>query len=551
MKLTSKEGSSRKKILCALGLCLAISLAGLAACAPQQTGKAASGEVPASTKAEADAPSAADSAEQPASVAESMGYADFIDRDSGVYPDIESGWRSAWMNAGNRGCNACHENLYDVIKDLNPEVHLASSVPGYGKNATWRDCYQCHQSGANHSGLIVDDLIHTKHLSSQMFVEDLHGNCFSCHAMAKGGTLTMWEFLSVSNQFGGFSNAGSETMQNWAAERKWTDDSVDTVAGISIDNGMDITVTSFDQDPSAKEDRYCASNFGHRYIDAKDWTLKVTGVANEREFTLEELYELPMTERTYVAACGANAVGSYQIANVPAKGILIEDLIEACGGLVDGATSIDVQCYDNWNCFGGNKDLDYCLREGAMLVLEEWGEPLPPEQGYPAMWVVPGSPAFDWNKWVTEINFEDAPAVYSNFHEFMGVASPNASHYFDKPTDWVGTKVGSGAGVNSFWMSPVNDGDVLKMENGKVTLEGIAYNWANEGAKLQQIAFSSDYGNTWTQIDVPQDVDPYAWVHFTAEWEPETPGTYVLYMSGIDDMFGWQPMPTPITVVVE
>lgn len=104
---------------------------------------------------------------------------------------------------------------------------------------------------------------------------------------------------------------------------------------------------------------------------------------------------------------------------------------------------------------------------------------------------------------------------------------------------------------NSGFFTPCDDDQVLNIENGKVTLSGYAYAWGHAGHAVDQLAFSSDYGNTWTYVDMPEDLDPTKMITWTAEWEPKAPGTYVLYLAAHDNDAGWQAYASFVTVVVE
>ncbi|MBQ3106456.1 MAG: hypothetical protein IJC51_03160, partial [Eggerthellaceae bacterium] len=73
---------------------------------------------------------------------ESMGYVKFTDTDTGsVYPEVP---RSQNHKDAQRGCNACHEDLYDQVVNLGPVDHMLGSDPGFGHNATYLDCNGCH-----------------------------------------------------------------------------------------------------------------------------------------------------------------------------------------------------------------------------------------------------------------------------------------------------------------------------------------------------------------------------------------------------------------------
>lgn len=504
--------------------CVAIAgMVALAACAPQTSAQSSLSDT------------GSDTEEQ--SVAASMGYADFLDNDSGDY--AANSFTTDFINAGNRGCNACHEDLWEVISDLNPLQHLASSAPGYGQNADWTDCAYCH-GGVALGGVMLREPIHVAHLSNEMFVEELNGNCFSCHALDENGDYVIWDFYKHSKQLGGYKDAGSDGTLSWVAGRGWD---TDTMGGVTVAHEIQVDV-EMDQEPSGREDMYQASNYAIQEIDAADWTLTVTGTNNDRTFTYDELKSLPQTEMTIAMMCGANGIGSYQIGNVTVTGVLLKDLIEACGGVQDGMISVGPNAADGWRFPSPmlTYDLQSMLDQNAILMLERWGEPLTEEEGFPVALATPGTPAGGWSKWLVGIDFSDQ----------QGIPDPGAifttPDYIDEPGTPGATDYGSM--INSGWFTPANDGEVFKAGE-PIELEGYAYVWAFGDRKLDQIAFSSDYGTTWTTIDVPDDFDPVQWTHWTASWTPEEAGTYELYVCAISDVKGWQQYPSAITVVVE
>lgn len=516
-------------------LCLTCLIA-LAACQPSQ-GNVGNSE-----------PKTTELAQSGGSDFESMGYSNFFNEDSGAYPD--NFYSTTWINSANRGCNACHEDLFDLADSVHPEiVHLATSDPGYGKNATWNDCYTCH-NGYVLGGVNLNDTIHNVHYGSPIFVQELGGNCYTCHAVNNNGDMILYDFYRYSSDFGSFMNAGDPGIVDWTHGRAFENDSP---SGATIDNGMDITMTSFVNEVTPQEDCFVALNYGLWEIDANEWTLDVKGVKNERSFTLEELQAMPQIERTMVVSCSMNAIGSYQLGNAPFKGVALETLIDACGGLVDGNISVSCRGQDGWMFpFEGGYDVQMLIDNGCMIALEKYGKPLTAYDGFPAVFVMPGQSAFAWSKYAKTITFSDEPGITDPNHEtaiFLGPYEETYTNYAD-PTlsdfpQWGHVTVNSG-----FW-TPINDGDVLKMENGKVGLKGFAHTIAYGGYQLDKIKFSADYGNTWTEFDIPSNLDPVQLITWEAEWTPEKPGTYVLYVAVHEPSLGWQQFPAAITVVVE
>ena len=91
-----------------------------------------------------------------------------------------------------------------------------------------------------------------------------------------------------------------------------------------------------------------ASNYAVPEVDAATWALQVTGLTEEKSFTLEDLKALPQTKKTIAFPCAANAIGSYQIGNVPVTGVLLSDLVEACGGAKEGVVAVGPNAADGW-----------------------------------------------------------------------------------------------------------------------------------------------------------------------------------------------------------
>ena len=58
-----------------------------------------------------------------------------------------------------------------------------------------------------------------------------------------------------------------------------------------------------------------------------------------RRVTLQDLQALPQTEMTVTQVCYTSAINSPFAANIPMKGVLLSDVIEACGGLAGGTNT--------------------------------------------------------------------------------------------------------------------------------------------------------------------------------------------------------------------
>lgn len=71
------------------------------------------------------------------------------------------------------------------------------------------------------------------------------------------------------------------------------------------------------------------------------------------------------------------------------KGVLLSDVIEACGGLAGGTNTFALAGADGW---ATAYIIDFMVQNNAMIALEYFGHPLTADQGYPATLVIPGMP---------------------------------------------------------------------------------------------------------------------------------------------------------------
>ncbi|MEE0583841.1 MAG: hypothetical protein UC328_11795, partial [Adlercreutzia sp.] len=113
MKAQESKGTSRLLVAIAVMAAVAALALALWGCAPQATTTMAATGGDGETTEE--------------TAASSM-YPDFTDRTSGNFNDTFS--TTDMLNAGNRGCNACHEDLWDVMNMKDGYNHILTHV-GY------------------------------------------------------------------------------------------------------------------------------------------------------------------------------------------------------------------------------------------------------------------------------------------------------------------------------------------------------------------------------------------------------------------------------------
>lgn len=121
MRTTESKTTSRLIVagaVVAAVLALALALWG---CAPNATG--------ATTDQKGD-----DKATEETATSASV-YPNFTEKAAGLFPDTY--FNRDMLNTGNRGCNACHENLFDKMVNKEGLTHILSYV-GYEKDGTYK-----------------------------------------------------------------------------------------------------------------------------------------------------------------------------------------------------------------------------------------------------------------------------------------------------------------------------------------------------------------------------------------------------------------------------
>lgn len=495
------RAASKKAVIVIVALMLCFSCALLMSCQPAVNGGTQTGD------AKAESPN-----DDHAGSANSSEPGNFKNLDAGAWSDTQY---SQAVNAGNRGCNACHADLFSVLPagENSKGLHEVDAPPAYGKVYSWNDCITCHVhasgdgSALGGCGPYMASSIHGYHFANQEF-EDKGGNCFSCHEVdVTTGELGMWDELKYTKMIGIGNTAPLEKIDTWLSGRGY---STGTVTGGIAEKDIALENTKLSQDISSPDDLYSATNMDYPDLTEENYEFTLKGVVNEKTYTLEDLRAMPQTEVTFTKMCMTNgANGGWFVANIPARGVLLSDLIEDCGGLLDSSIAYSYWGYDGW-CGASTPALSEFplsyLDPNAMIALEFWGEPIEYMDGGPASFIQPGAPATTISKWAKEVVFHEGVNLNPD-RTYTKVAFPGI---------WAG------------WFNPVKDGQEVKVGE-TITLSGYAWALPEQGKnQTTSVQISADYGETWTTIDVPEGFDRDQWVLWSADWIPEVAGTYCL-----------------------
>lgn len=137
-------------------------------------------------------------------------------------------------------------------------------------------------------------------------------------------------------------------------------------------------------------------------ISRADWRLTISGLAQPRVFTWDDIMALPQQNFTADFHC----VTTWSKLDVQWTGVTITDLLDTLD-LAPQAVHVMMHCYGGYTT---NLDLADFRRPENFLAHTLAGEPLPAEHGGPMRVVVPHLYAWKSAKWISGLEFLAQPA---------------------------------------------------------------------------------------------------------------------------------------------
>ncbi|MFX1278274.1 MAG: molybdopterin-dependent oxidoreductase [Promethearchaeota archaeon] len=249
-------------------------------------------------------------------------------------------------------------------------------------------------------------------------------------------------------------------------------------------------------------------------IDSSTYKLNVWGqIDNPKNFTLTELRNLNLIDRTLTTECIGNPTRGPLLSTAVWRGFLLYNFLESLG-LKANATGVKYKAADGYYA---SHTLAQLKNNGTLGALYMNGKILPLVQGFPLRIVNPGSFGAKQPAWVTEIEVIDRPL--EDFWDDQGWdTSP--------PMD-----------VDSTIFFPQ---DYVKVQVG-VTLEigGAAYG----GTRISKVDFTIDEGMSWQQAKIIKSIDAdHVWVFWNVLVTFNTSGSYNFYSKATDIYNNTQPM---------
>lgn len=242
------------------------------------------------------------------------------------------------------------------------------------------------------------------------------------------------------------------------------------------------------------------------FIDLDTWRLKIEGlVERELEFTYDELLKMEQVERTITLCCVSNEVGGDLVGTARWRGVLLADLLQACG-VKSGAEQVFSVSADGWTCgFPVSAALD---GRDALIALGMNDEALPLEHGYPARLVVPGLYGYvSATKWLSSIRL---------------------TTWADDVGYWVPRGWSREAPVKTQSRIDVPKRGA-RLDAGRVPIAGVA--WA-QGRGIRRVEIQIDDG-PWFEAELGAENLDDAWRLWRYVWDA-TPGSHRITVRATD-----------------
>ncbi len=276
------------------------------------------------------------------------------------------------------------------------------------------------------------------------------------------------------------------------------------------------------RDITPTADAIVLCHLGVPRIDPDRWKLDIAGlVGKPRTIGLDALRGFARHTVETVHQCAgsplAPAEPTRRICNLRWTGALLADILKQCDVSPDArflwSTGADYGDFAGVKIENYVKDLPIeRLADDVLIAYEINGEPLPPENGFPARLVVPGFYGTNSVKWLTRI---EAAAGRSD--------SPFTTTWYNDPVrDAHGRDTGQTRPVwsiapESLIVAPGPDATIRR--GTEIEVWGRA--WADKGIDRVEIDFGD--GDDWTKAALAPR-NERGWQRFSLRWTPATVG---------------------------
>jgi len=235
-------------------------------------------------------------------------------------------------------------------------------------------------------------------------------------------------------------------------------------------------------------------------IDRDFYQLKISGMVNSpAAFSIEELRNLEMVERTLTIECIGNSANGDLLGTATWKGFKVYDLLESLG-IQDGASTVKYICADGYYTFNSLEELQNAEILGALYMNKD---PIPPLYGFPLRIIFPGYFGVRQPGWIVGMELVD--------YEVQDYWSRSGWHTDSAMT--IDSKI---------FFPPTN----TKFPLGEsVRIGGTAFG----SKRISSVEITLDEGKTWMPASKIQSLDlDYVWIFWEVNFNPTTTGNITI-----------------------
>lgn len=298
---------------------------------------------------------------------------------------------------------------------------------------------------------------------------------------------------------------------------------------------------------------YLLIHFDIPRVDPASWRLSIGGkVRQPLSLDLDTIKALPQVTRRVTLECAGNgraklaprpisqpwlleAVGTAEWTGTP-----LRPLLEQAGPL-PGAVEVVFTGLDRGVQGGIEQQYERSLTladataDDVLLAYAINGQPLPPQHGFPLRLLVPGWYGMTHVKWLRSITVVSEP--------FKGYQQEPAYHWAPS-VDELGEPVTRM--LPRALMVPPGIPDFMSrvriVSIGDQAVEGRA--WSGQGPVVR-VEFSIDGGASWSDAELGEADDAYAWRPWSSRWHAGEEGEYELCCRATDSAGNVQPSEVP------
>ncbi|QKT04675.1 sulfite oxidase [Ectothiorhodospiraceae bacterium 2226] len=289
--------------------------------------------------------------------------------------------------------------------------------------------------------------------------------------------------------------------------------------------------------------------------DLQGWALEIDGEVNQPlKLTMEQIRNMPARTIQASLECGGNGRSLFDppvrgnqwrqgaIGCSEWTGVSLGDVLREAGlrdsAVYTGHYGEDPPLAGDEVPISRGVPIDKAMEEHTLLAYQMNGEDLPAVHGFPLRIVVPGWVGSCSQKWLTRIwvrdQEHDGPKMLG--YSYRMPAYPVAPGE-DVPEEDM--EVAKDWPIKSMITGPAEGSEHAA---GAVTVTGHA--WAGEH-EVERVEVSIDFGNTWTEAELRDPANKYAWQQFEAEVELPGRGYYEIWARAFDDEGNGQPFRQP------